>query len=109
MGIGSSFSKSSKDQVPSSRKAPRTKFQHERRQLNEAAELFLRHQHKGLAWDPADQSAQAFGAVVRGQESGFVFSKEQIERRARKLMLQKPAFYAPHATPIAKRSAGRAD
>jgi hypothetical protein len=54
----------------------------ERRQLTEAAELFLRHQHKGLPWEPADL--------------GFVFSKEQIERHARKLILQNPAFYAPH-------------
>jgi AraC-like DNA-binding protein len=28
----------------------------ERRQLTEAAQLFLRHQHKGLPWDPADLS-----------------------------------------------------
>jgi hypothetical protein len=72
----------------------------ERRQLTEAAELFLRHQHKGLPWDPAELSSD---------QSGFVFSQEQIERHARKLMLQKPAFYALNATPIAKRSAGRAD
>jgi hypothetical protein len=26
----------------------------ERRQLTEAAELFLRHQHKGLPWEPSD-------------------------------------------------------
>jgi hypothetical protein len=67
----------------------------ERRQLNEAAELFLRHQHKGLPWNPTDL--------------GFVFSKEQIERHAQKLMLQNPAFYALRPTPIAKHSAGRAD
>jgi len=54
----------------------------ERRQLTEAAELFLRHQRKGLPWEPLDH--------------GFVFSKEQVERHARKLMLQNPAFYAPH-------------
>jgi hypothetical protein len=72
----------------------------ERRQLTEAAELFLRHQHKGLPWNPTD---------LFSEQSGFVFSQEQIERHARKLMLQKPAFYAPHSTPIAKRSAGRAD
>jgi hypothetical protein len=52
----------------------------ERRQLNEAAELFLRHQHKGLPWEPSGH--------------GFVFSKEQIERRARELILNNPAFYA---------------
>jgi hypothetical protein len=54
----------------------------ERRQLTEAAELFLRHQHKGLPWDPADL--------------GFVLPKEQIERHARKLMRQNPASYALH-------------
>ncbi len=52
----------------------------ERRQLTEAAELFLRHQHKGLPWQPSDH--------------GFVFSKEQIARHARQLVRKKPAFYA---------------
>jgi hypothetical protein len=56
----------------------------ERRQLTEASELFLRLRHKGLPWDPADYS----------KEAGFVFSTEQIERHARKLVHQKPAFYA---------------
>jgi hypothetical protein len=55
----------------------------ERRQLTEAAELFLRHQHKGLPWDPA----------VFSRESGFVFSKEQIERQARQLMRNNPTYY----------------
>jgi hypothetical protein len=71
----------------------------ERRQLTEAAELFLRHQHKGLTWDPAELFS----------DLGFVFSQEQIERHAQKLILQKPAFYAPLGKPIAKSSAGRAD
>ncbi len=52
----------------------------ERRQLTEAAELFLRHQHKELPWEQA----------------GFVFSKEQIERHAQHLMRQNPTFYAAH-------------
>jgi hypothetical protein len=52
----------------------------ERRQLTEAAELFLRHQHKGLPWDPTDH--------------GFVFSKQQIERHAQHLMHRNPAYYA---------------
>jgi hypothetical protein len=52
----------------------------ERRQLTEAAEIFLRHQHKGLPWQPVDD--------------GFVFSTEQIECQARKLVHQNPAFYA---------------
>jgi hypothetical protein len=58
----------------------------ERRQLTEAAELFLHHQHKGLPWGPA-----AFSS-----ETGFVFSKEQVERQARQLMRQNPFYYAAH-------------
>jgi hypothetical protein len=54
----------------------------ERRQLTEAADLFIRHQRKGLPWEPADL--------------GFVFSKEQIERHAQHLMRQNPTFYAAH-------------
>jgi hypothetical protein len=57
----------------------------DRRQLTEAAELFLRHTHKGLPWDPA-------AALLK--DAGFVFSKEQIERHARQLVLKKPSFYA---------------
>jgi len=69
----------------------------ERRQLNEAAELFIRHQRQGLPWEP--------------EQSGFVFSKEQIELHAQTLMRRNPAFYASDAalSPIANRSAGRAD
>jgi hypothetical protein len=59
----------------------------ERRQLNEAADLLIRHQRKELPWEPADD--------------GFVFSKEQVERHARKLMRQNPAFYAPHPSSLA--------
>src|SRR5580658_2941625 len=47
----------------------------ERRHLNEAAELLIRHQRKGLPWDPS----------VFSKDAGFVFSKEQIERHARQL------------------------
>jgi hypothetical protein len=57
----------------------------ERRQLNEAAELFIRQQRKGLPWDPAPFS----------KEAGFVFSKEQVERHAQHLIRLNPAFYAP--------------
>jgi hypothetical protein len=57
----------------------------ERRQLTEAAELFLRHQHKGIPWEPAD---------LVSEQPGFVFSKEQIERHAQRLVRQNPAFYA---------------
>lgn len=58
----------------------------QRRQLTEAADLFLRHQRKGLPWDPA--------------EHGFVFSKEQIERHARQLMRNNPAYYAGPSRPL---------
>jgi hypothetical protein len=83
----------------------------ERRQLNEAAELFIRHQRKGLPWDPADLSEQAHRRLVPlcAIKDGFVFSKEQIERHARKLMLQNSAFYDPQPAPIAKCACGRAD
>ncbi len=54
----------------------------ERRQLTEAAEIFIRHQHKGLFWEPAG--------------SGFVFSKEQVERHAQQLMRQNPLSYGAH-------------
>ena len=57
----------------------------ERRQLRDAAEILIRHQRKGLPWDPS----------VFSKEAGFVFSKEQIERHARQLMLQNPTYYAP--------------
>jgi hypothetical protein len=54
----------------------------ERRELTEAAELFIRHQRKGLPWQPLDH--------------GFVFSKEQIVRQAEKLMRLNPALYGSH-------------
>jgi hypothetical protein len=58
----------------------------ERSQLTEAAELFLSHQRKGLPWDPA----------VFSNETGFVFSKDQLERHANHLMRQNPFRYAAH-------------
>ena len=57
----------------------------ERRHLNEAAELLIRHHRKGLPWEPCDD--------------GFVFSKEQVERRAQHLIRQNPAYYAPAPRP----------
>jgi hypothetical protein len=59
----------------------------ERRQLTEAAELFLRQQHKGLPWEPSDDFSE---------QDGFVFSKEQVKRHARHLMRQNPTRYAAH-------------
>jgi type VI protein secretion system component VasA len=63
----------------------------ERRHRNEAAELLIRHRRKGLPWDPEGFS----------RESGFVFSKEQIERHAQHLIRQNPAYYAPTPRPQA--------
>jgi hypothetical protein len=54
----------------------------ERRQLTEAVEIMIRYQRKELPWEPSDD--------------GFVFSKEQIERHARKLMRQNPPFFSPN-------------
>jgi hypothetical protein len=56
----------------------------ERRHLNDVAEILIRHQRKGLPWDP-----EAFS-----KEAGFVFSKEQIERHAQHLIHLNPAYYA---------------
>jgi hypothetical protein len=50
----------------------------ERRQLRDAADLLVHHQHKGLPWEPADD--------------GFVFSKEQVERHAQRLIRQRAAY-----------------
>jgi hypothetical protein len=50
----------------------------ERRQLRDAAELLVHHQHKGLPWEPADD--------------GFVFSKEQVQRHAQRLMRKNEAL-----------------
>ncbi len=55
----------------------------ERRQLNEAAEIFFRHQHKGLPWEPSDD--------------GFVFSKQQVERHARHMM-RLPGYHGSRIT-----------
>ena len=62
----------------------------ERRHLNEAAELLIRHQRKGFPWNPEGFS----------RESGFVFSKEQVERHAQRLIQQNPAYYAPTLRPL---------
>ena len=51
----------------------------ERRQLKEAADILIRHQRKGLPWNPADD--------------GFVFSMDQIERHARYLIHDRPTHY----------------
>jgi hypothetical protein len=48
-------------------------------------------------------------AGLFSEQSGFVFSEEQIERHAQHLMRQNPAFYDPHPAPIANRSGGSAD
>ena len=77
---GSRLSRQFQKALDQLREIQEVRLRLERRQLTEAAEIVLRHQDKGLPWDPAD--------------SGFVFSKEQIERHARKLVQQNPIFYA---------------
>ena len=57
----------------------------ERRHLNDVAEILIRHQRKGLLFDPS----------VFSREAGFVFSKEQIETHAQHLIHLNPAYYAP--------------
>jgi AraC-like DNA-binding protein len=64
----------------------------ERRQLTEAAEILLRHRHKGLSSEPASVPSPEWVP----SDDGFVFSKEQVERHARQLMRQNPAYYAAH-------------
>lgn len=54
----------------------------ERKQLRDAAEILVHHQHKGIPWDPAGD--------------GFVFSKQQIERHARRLARQNEARHIAH-------------
>ncbi len=46
----------------------------ERRDLRDAADILEFHKYKGIPWDPADD--------------GFVFTKDQVERHARRLMRQ---------------------
>jgi hypothetical protein len=49
----------------------------ERRDLRGAADLLELHKHKGVPWEPSDH--------------GFVFSKQQVERHAERLMRQNEA------------------
>src|SRR5579864_8965718 len=49
----------------------------ERRELKDAAALLEHHKHKGLPWQPADH--------------GFVFSKDQVERAAERMLRQNEA------------------
>jgi len=56
----------------------------ERRHLNEVAEILIRHQRKGLPFDPS----------LFSREAGFVFSKEKIECHAQHLIHLNPAYYA---------------
>jgi hypothetical protein len=61
----------------------------ERRQLTEAAEIFIRLQRKQLRSQPAGVPDWV------PSDDGFVFSKQQVELHERKLMRLQPAFYAP--------------
>jgi len=68
----------------------------ERRHLNDVAEILIRHQRKGLPWDPAAFSSEA----------GFVFSKEQIECHAQHLIHLNPAYYAMRSSDQAAQPPG---
>ena len=57
------------------------RLRQEKRQLRDAAEIFIRHKRKGLSWDPADD--------------GFVLSMDQIRRHAQFLIHQNPAYFDP--------------
>ncbi len=48
--------------------------QRQRRDLIDAAALMEHHKHKGIPWEPADH--------------GFVFSKDQVERAAQRMLRQ---------------------
>lgn len=54
-----------------------TRRDHERRELKTAAGILEFHKHKGLPWEPSDD--------------GFVFSKDQVERFARRAIRQNQA------------------
>ncbi len=84
---GSRLSRQSQKALDQLREIQADRRHLERRQLNEAAEIFLLHQHKGLPWEP--------GAVF-SEQAGFVFSKEQVELHAQHLMRRNPAFYDTH-------------
>ncbi len=51
--------------------------QRQRRDLIDAAAIMEHHKHKGIPWEPADH--------------GFVFSKDQVERAAQRMLRQNEA------------------
>ena len=54
----------------------------QRRDLKDAAAMLEHHKHKGIPWDPADH--------------GFVFSKDQVQRAAQRMLRQKEAGHIEH-------------
>jgi len=54
----------------------------QRRDLKDAAAMLEHHKHKGIPWEPADH--------------GFVFSKDQVERAAQRMLRQKQAGHIEH-------------
>jgi hypothetical protein len=87
---GSRLSRQLQKAVDQLREIQQERRRLERRQLNEAAEILLRQQRKGLPWQPSDDG------VVFSKAFGFVFSNEQVELHAQHLMRQNPTFYALH-------------
>ncbi|MGP0075899.1 MAG: hypothetical protein ACLPWF_28615 [Bryobacteraceae bacterium] len=71
----------------------------ERRSLKDAAALLELHKHRGIPWEPADH--------------GFVFSKDQVERFAQRLILLNQSRHIEHVLfhmqpPPIQREASRA-
>ena len=54
----------------------------EKKDLKDAAGIFEFHKHKGLPWEPADD--------------GFVFSKDEVERFARRLVHKNECYQFAH-------------
>ena len=95
---GSRLSRQFQKATDQLRDAQQERRRQERRHLNDVAEILIRHQRKGLPFDPS-----AFS-----REAGFVFSKEQIECHAQHLIHLNPAFYAMRSGDQASPPAARA-
>ena len=77
---GSRLSRQFQKAIDQLRDVQEVRRRHERCQLTEAAELFLRHQRKGLPWD----------SIGFFKGNWLCFSKEQLERHAQYLMRSEP-------------------
>ena len=60
----------------------RERHEREKKDLKDAATICEFHKHKGLPWQPADD--------------GFVFSKDQVERYAQRLIHKNESYQFAH-------------